>query len=74
MKQYLKHWCSPGYPGNPSNDPPVQDRAAAAAAGLVAGTLEQYLNFYIVAEFSQFILSSPRKIYIDFSLQNVRNG
>ena len=69
MKQYLKHWCSPGYP---SNDPPVQDRAAAA--GLVAGTLEQYLNFYKVAEFSQFIISSPRIIYIDFSLQNVRNG
>ena len=49
----------------------LQDRAAA---GLVAGTLEQYLNFYKVAEFSQFIISSPRIIYIDFSLQNVRNG
>ena len=23
MKQYLKYWCSPGYPGDPSNDPPV---------------------------------------------------
>ena len=22
MKQYLKHWCSPGYPGYTSNDPP----------------------------------------------------
>ena len=22
MKQYLKYWCSPGYPGDPSNDPP----------------------------------------------------
>ena len=21
MKQYLKYWCIPGYPGNPSNDP-----------------------------------------------------
>ena len=21
MKQYLKYWCSPGYPGDPSNDP-----------------------------------------------------
>ena len=23
MEQYLKYWCSPGYPGDPSNDPPV---------------------------------------------------
>ena len=22
MKQYLKYWCSPDYPGDPSNDPP----------------------------------------------------
>ena len=23
MKQYLKYWCSPGYPSDPSNDPPA---------------------------------------------------
>ena len=47
----------------------LQDRAAA---GLVARTLEQYyLNFYIVAEFSQFTISSPRKIPI--SLHDVEN-
>ena len=23
MKQYLKYWCSPCYPSDPSNDPPA---------------------------------------------------
>ena len=27
MKQYLKYWCSPGYPGDLSNDPPVLNDA-----------------------------------------------
>ena len=25
-KQYLKYWCSPGYPDDPSNDPPDQEQ------------------------------------------------
>ena len=30
MKQCLKYWCSPGYPGNSSKDPPASRREAAA--------------------------------------------
>ena len=26
MKQYLEYWCSPGFPGDPSNDPPEQQK------------------------------------------------
>ena len=31
MKQYLKYWCSPGYPGDPSNNPPVSNSHNSAA-------------------------------------------
>jgi len=32
MKQYLKYWCSPSYPGDPSNDPPAKERVGCEAS------------------------------------------
>ena len=35
MKQNLNYWCSPGYPGDPSNDPPEIEKSAAAVIELI---------------------------------------
>ena len=45
MKQYLKYWCSPGYPGDPSNDPPD----LGYQKGL-SGVIQRSLKKHLVAD------------------------
>ena len=44
MKQYLKYWCSPGYSGDPSNDPPVLPEKGMATVRYNAA-LKNYLSY-----------------------------
>ena len=69
MNQYLKYWCSPGYPSYPSNTLPAAAAAAAAAAAVLSLTSMIHISEH--PSLSLGIKSCQNAHYLKWHLRDV---